>query len=272
MKKPIILLLAIVLALAAAAAAESDYTYYPESEAYAGAWYADDCVLEIAHMDEDYNLFSCVVTQYDGEGEGTRWVYDGCAYDDVGRALSSLETGDKFRVRFDGSGDLSDPGAVFFTDGAAAFALNDDGTLTWTDCKEMPGENERTFEKTDDLADYSLATPLDRGLVEGFAARVRNAYLRADWSALALLVDYPITLPDGQEAGAPAEFEAHMSGKAPTDVDAADMEAEDCRDLFVNWRGICMGNGQIWLGDANPDGAGQSGEPLLRVIGINGVE
>ena len=50
------------------------------------------------------------------------------------------------------------------------------------------------------------------------------------------------------------------------------MEAEDCRDLFVNQQGICMGNGQVWFVDVNFDGIEQADEPLLRIIRINGVE
>ena len=34
-----------------------------------------------------------------------------------------------------------------YTDGAASFKLNADGTLTWTDFKETPGANARVFEK-----------------------------------------------------------------------------------------------------------------------------
>ena len=36
---------------------------------------------------------------------------------------------------------------IIYTDGAATFALNGDGTLTWEDSKETPGENEIVFEK-----------------------------------------------------------------------------------------------------------------------------
>ena len=34
-----------------------------------------------------------------------------------------------------------------YNDGAANFALNDDGTLTWTDFKGTPGENALVFER-----------------------------------------------------------------------------------------------------------------------------
>ena len=37
----------------------------------------------------------------------------------------------------------------------ASFRLNGDGTLTWTDYKGTPGDNEVVFEKAIPVADYS---------------------------------------------------------------------------------------------------------------------
>ena len=147
MKKMISLLPALVLLLCAfAALAESDYTYYPELEDFVGTWYVDDYILEIVHSDDDYNALNCVVTKYDVDGKtGTRWIYKNCAYDDVGNALASLEIGNRLECEFDGGELISSE--TIYTDGAAAFGLNGDGTLTWEDCKETPGENEIVFEK-----------------------------------------------------------------------------------------------------------------------------
>ena len=146
MKRSLSIGIALALLLCGLAAlAESDYTYYPESEEYVGLWLAgDDCELEICHMDDDYNLFNCIVTRYTGENEGVRWIYDACAYDDVGKALASLEIGQKLAITLDGDGELVSSERIY-DDGAAAFALNDDGALVWTDFKETPGEDETTF-------------------------------------------------------------------------------------------------------------------------------
>ncbi len=128
---------------------ESDYTYFPESEEYVGLWRSGDWELEIVHMTDDYNLFNCIVTHYTGEHEGVRWIYDACSYDDVGMALSSLEIGMKFNIVLDDDKELVSNEQIY-DDGAASFALNADGTLTWTDYKETPGEDQRVFEKVDD--------------------------------------------------------------------------------------------------------------------------
>ncbi len=131
------------------APSESDYAYFPEIENYVGQWQSGDYRLEIVHMLDDYNLLNCIVTRMDDAHNGVRWIYDACSYDDVGNALASLEIGMKFTIVVDDNGELISNEEIF-TDGAAAFALNDDGKLTWTDFKEAPGENEIVFERADD--------------------------------------------------------------------------------------------------------------------------
>jgi len=392
MKKRIALLTALaVLMCALAAFAESDYTYYPEIEDYVGIWYVDDYILEIVHMDDDDSLLNCIVTRYDADGRtGTRWIYDACAYDDVGNALTSMEIGHRLNCEFDDGELVSNE--VIYTDGAAAFALNADGTLTWTDYKETPGENEIVFEKTpedvpnpvapyegtwgsdratltieelddaiyctvtwggsafeyaiweyeavydrvadelntmetgvksivtvgedgevisskvefDDgaasfslnadgtltwtdykgtpgenelvfekvmpVTDYSFVTTMDSEGVEAFARAAKAAYLEADWETLSTMIDYPITLYPEHRLDTPEAFIEYMNGKAPTAEDAADMELENCEALFVNYQGICLGSGQIWFLDVNFDGVEQVDEPLLKIIAVNGVE
>lgn len=150
MKKVLALALALILlACGIAALAEEDDTYFPKSEEYVGVWYVDDYILEIDHVDEESDLFNCIVTQYTDDYHAVRWIYDACSYDDVGQALTCVEIGSKFEVTYDEIGELVSSEPVHFTDGAAAFHINEDGTLTWTDFKETPGENETVFERTD---------------------------------------------------------------------------------------------------------------------------
>lgn len=160
------LLLAAALCLAAfAALAESDYTYFPESERYVGSWASDDCTLLIVHMYDDYNLFNCIVTRLDGGNKGTRWIYDACAYDDVGRALSSFELGMCFDITVDDAGELLSSEQIY-DDGAASFALDGDGKLVWTDFKQTPGEDEVVFEKVIDPEPAFSADELAGGYVD----------------------------------------------------------------------------------------------------------
>ena len=150
-KKWVALLLCAALALLGGSALgenpESDYTYYPESEACVGTWYVDDYILEIAHNAEDYNVYTCVVTQYGADGRtGVRWSYDVAAYDDIGRALSTVEIGVKANLTFDDFGEVASSEQVY-DDGAASFGINDAGKLVWKDYTAAPGEDELVFEK-----------------------------------------------------------------------------------------------------------------------------
>ena len=162
MKRMIVLLLAAALLLSCFSALAdmevSETLDFPESEAYAGTWYVDDYILEIVHMDDDYNLYNCIVTQYNSDGRtGTRWIYDACSNDDVGKTLTSMEIGMKFTIELDKFGELLSNEEIY-TDGAASFAINGEGKLVWTDFKETPGENEMTFEK---VVEETEATPED---------------------------------------------------------------------------------------------------------------
>ena len=149
MKKLVSMLTALALLLCACAAlAEGDDADDPEGEAYVGLWAVDDYILEILPADTDAALFDCVVTRYGQDGTGDCWSYTGCAYDDVGRALSSLEVGVHAAIALDDEGEWI-PGLPDYGDGAAAFALNEDGTLTWTDFKQVPGGDALVFERVE---------------------------------------------------------------------------------------------------------------------------
>lgn len=128
---------------------KSDYTYYPESEAYVGNWASGDFALKIAHSEEDYNLFCCAVTRMDADGKtGECWVYDSCGYDDIGRALSCEMIGIHSNITVDEDDECVSADQLY-DDGAASFALNEDGTLTWTDHKQGPGEDTMVFTKAE---------------------------------------------------------------------------------------------------------------------------
>ena len=158
MKNKMKILAALALALllaccAALAEVESDYTYFPESEAYLGQWINGDYSLEITHSDKDPNLFLCVVTHTLAEDAYETWVYDGCAYDDIGAGLSCEMIGVRTEVRVTGDGTEE---KVIFDDGATTFSLNDDGDMLWTDFKVAPGEGDIVFEKVEASAGEGL--------------------------------------------------------------------------------------------------------------------
>ncbi len=133
----------------------SEREYYALDEAgaanmadFAGSWIAGRALLTIEPTDD---AALCTVEWGNSAFDSTVWEYE-CTYDEVSGALTSLETGVKKIVTYAEGGEAASE-EVLFDDGAASFALNDDGTLTWTDFKETPGENEVVFERAQGPAD-----------------------------------------------------------------------------------------------------------------------
>jgi len=88
---------------------------------------------------------------------------------------------------------------------------------------------------------------------------VREAFLARDWAALSEYIAYPITVGEVCYEDAAAFRTGDFSDLNQAFYDA--LEAERCRELFCNWQGILLGDGQVWIGE---DGAGE-----LKVTAIN---
>ena len=110
--------------------------------AFEGEWVAGRALLTIDDLDD---VIYCTVNWGGSAFDSAVWEYE-AAYDEVSGELTTLETGVKSNVTYGKDGEILSS-EVEYDDGAAAFTLNDDGTLTWTNFKETPGENEMVFEK-----------------------------------------------------------------------------------------------------------------------------
>lgn len=141
MKKAIVVLMILALTLSGVAAlAEAGV---PGIEAYLGTWMAGRAVLTIEATDDGVN---CEIRWGSSASEEAVWIYEGALYDEVSGALTTFETGVKANRVYGEGGELVSE-EIVFDDGAASFALGEDGTLTWTDFKRTPGENEILFER-----------------------------------------------------------------------------------------------------------------------------
>ena len=109
---------------------------------FEGEWVAGRALLTIEELDD---VFYCTVDWGSSATESSNWQYE-CSYDDVSGALSSVENGVRRNLTYGEDGEIAKE-EVVFEDGAASFTLNDDGTLTWTNFKETPGQNETVFER-----------------------------------------------------------------------------------------------------------------------------
>ena len=110
--------------------------------AYEGVWVSGRARLTIEELDD---VIRCAVSWGGSAFETAEWEYE-ASYDEVADGLTTLEKGVKRVVTYAESGEVVSS-VEEYNDGAANFALNDDGTLTWTDFKETPGENALVFER-----------------------------------------------------------------------------------------------------------------------------
>ena len=172
---------------------------------------------------------------------------------------------------------------VVFENGKGRISFNAKGnSITWEDDQEhiadgkvfsfvpagqAPAETGST-ETSTDPDHYTMVTAMSADQVEKLAAQIRMAYLNKDWSAIADLIDYPITI-DKTELKDKDAFLRFMGTAAVAEGDRMAMEEEDCRDLFVNGQGICMGSGQVWLNDKNYM---TDKSPELKIITLSGIE
>ena len=110
--------------------------------AFEGEWVSGRAQLTIEELD---NTIHCTVNWGSSAFDSALWEYE-AMYDEVSGELTTLESGVKSDVTYGEDGEIVSS-EIEYDDGAAAFTLNDDGTLTWTNFKETPGENELVFEK-----------------------------------------------------------------------------------------------------------------------------
>ena len=163
-----------------------------------------------------------------------------------------------------------------YTDGKGRAVFNPaDNTLTITEEFESGSmDTVYTWGPSPDMKyvsdpdHYASVTAMDKFQVEtvvGF--NVRTAYLDQNWYALADMIRYPITINNTELADADA-FLGYMIDKTVSESDRKAMLEEDFLDMFVNYQGIMMGGGEIWLSDPN---YGTDAEPTLEIIAINGI-
>lgn len=108
---------------------------------------------------------------------------------------------------------------------------------------------------------YLMVTSLSDEEVENFAAKVKEQILESDFAGLAEEIAYPITIDGVTYKDASAFLEASMTLEMNPDF-LTELESESCREMFVNYQGIMMGNGIVWIGSVDGE---------LKVIGINGM-
>ena len=112
---------------------------------------------------------------------------------------------------------------------------------------------------------YSVCTNYSKSEVEQFAKEIREFIIAEDWKRLSEYVVYPITI-----AGVTYEDStSFLTAPFGTQLDEDSMESirnESCTNMFCNYAGIMMGNGEVWIGEVLNEDYSSAG---LHVIGLN---
>lgn len=115
---------------------------------------------------------------------------------------------------------------------------------------------------------YGEAAAANAWEVERFAGRIRREILSGDFESLAQSIAFPLVI-DGNVYADKEEF---LAADFVADPDKAFLEAVEqapTQNLFHNWQGIMLGDGEVWFAGV-PDNTGNSAVPL-RIIAINGI-
>ena len=93
---------------------------------------------------------------------------------------------------------------------------------------------------------YAVCTSKSKEEVEEFAARAKECVLKEDWEAVSGMVSYPITIQNVTYPDAESLAAADIT---LTEAYRGSLEQASCTDLFANWEGIMIGNGEIWFAE-----------------------
>lgn len=93
---------------------------------------------------------------------------------------------------------------------------------------------------------YAVCTSKSKEEVEEFAARAKECVLKEDWEAVSGMVSYPITIQNVTYPDAESLAAADIT---LTESYRGSLEQASCTDLFANWEGIMIGNGEIWFAE-----------------------
>lgn len=118
---------------------------------------------------------------------------------------------------------------------------------------------------TSDADYYAGSTNFSKSEVENFANVVKQQILNKNWSGLTENIAFPITVGDVTYTNSSEFMAADWNALLGEDFYAA-IEKETCQDMFHNYQGIMLGDGQVWIAEIlDASGVSQG----LKVTAIN---
>jgi len=255
----------------------SDVTITRSEEfAFEGTYYSDKCHITFSKgTDKTVNVKIGWSSSYN---ESYEWTMSG-EYDNEAYCIQ-YENGIKKDVLYKAENEVEKE-ETLYTDGTGTFLFSLSGdSVTWTDKKEdvaqgrifslykEEGGNQSGEPATGDANYYQAFSAMSKSEIEQTADSIRKAYLDEDWESLKSLIAYPVMI-NGTAIENEEKFLKVMKNKKISSDSRKAMEEEDCRDMFYNGQGLCLGSGQVWLIDPSYM---TDETPVIKIKTIQGLK
>lgn len=102
---------------------------------------------------------------------------------------------------------------------------------------------------------------------ERFAKEVREEILEGDYESLAQKCAYPVSI-DGETFENREALLASGLLQNPPEAFLDAIRQETCEDMFHNWQGFMLGNGEVWFSEILNEDYSSEG---LKIIGFNNI-
>lgn len=248
-----------------------------EDFSFEGTYYSDRCHITFSKgTDKTVNVQIGWASRYN---ESLEWTMSG-EYDSEAYCIQ-YEDCVKKNVLYKAENEVEKE-ETLYTDGTGTFLFSLSGdSVTWTDKKEdvAQGRIFALYKESDDINTtiqsgtgdetyYQAFSAMDKSSIEETADKIRKAYLAEDWDSLKELVAYPVMI-NGAAVENEETFIKYMKDKKVSSDARKAMEEENCRDMFYNGQGLCMGSGQVWLLDPSYM---TDETPVIKIKTIQGLE
>ncbi|SEM12655.1 hypothetical protein SAMN04487770_12668 [Butyrivibrio sp. ob235] len=128
------------------------------------------------------------------------------------------------------------------------------------------GEDGATDAGEDSAVDYSVFTSASSADVEAYAQKIVDATNAKDWDTIGDMIEYPIGSEElGNLCNNKEEFVAYANDKGFDEEALAKLQSWSVSDLWANYMGASIGDGDIWFRDLSLD------NPEFKIVSYLGL-
>ncbi len=153
--------------------------------------------------------------------------------------------------------------AVDATDATGAAEIADTEVA---DVAEGDDANATDATAEEGAVDYSVFTSASAADVEAYAQKIVDATNAKDWDTIGDMIEYPIGSEElGNLCNNKEEFVAYANDKGFDEESLAKVQAWTVADLWANYQGASIGDGDIWFRDLSLD------NPEFKIVSYLGL-